>query len=42
MARQITKSDYEQNEKKLAYLKREGREEIAQKLQEARSHGDLS
>lgn len=42
MARQITKSDFEENQKKLAYLKREGREEIAQRLQEARSHGDLS
>ena len=28
--------------KKLAYLKKEGREEIAARLQEARSHGDLS
>ena len=42
MAKQITKSDFEENQKKLAYLKREGREEIAQRLQEARSHGDLS
>lgn len=42
MARQITRSEFEKIEKELAYLKKEGREEIAQKLQEARSHGDLS
>ena len=42
MAKKITKSEFEKMEKELAYLKKEGREEIAQKLQEARSHGDLS
>lgn len=42
MAKQITRSEFEKIEKELAYLKKEGREEIAQKLQEARSHGDLS
>lgn len=42
MAKQITRSEYEKLEKELARLKNEGREEIAQKLQEARSHGDLS
>ena len=42
MAKQITRSEYEKLEKELEYLKNQGREEIAQKLQEARSHGDLS
>ena len=42
MAKQITRSEFEKLEKELAFLKKEGREEIAQKLQEARSHGDLS
>jgi transcription elongation factor GreA len=42
MARQVTKAEHERMTKKLAYLKKEGREEIAAKLQEARSHGDLS
>ena len=42
MARQVTKAEFERMTKKLAYLKKEGREEIATKLQEARSHGDLS
>ena len=42
MAKQITRSEFEKLEKELAFLKKEGREEIAQKLEEARSHGDLS
>ena len=42
MAKQITQSEFEKKQKELAYLKKEGREDIAQKLQEARSHGDLS
>ena len=42
MAKKVTRSEFEKMEKELAYLKKEGREEIAQKLQEARSHGDLS
>ncbi|MBR0112443.1 MAG: GreA/GreB family elongation factor [Clostridia bacterium] len=42
MAKQITQSEYDKKQKELAYLKKEGREDIAQKLQEARSHGDLS
>ena len=42
MAKQITRSEYEKLQRELARLKNEGREEIARKLQEARSHGDLS
>lgn len=42
MAKQITRSEKEKLEKKLAYLEKEGRDDIAAKLQEARSHGDLS
>ena len=42
MAKQITRSEFEKLQKELDYLKNQGREEIAQKLQEARSHGDLS
>jgi transcription elongation factor GreA len=42
MARQITRSEFEKLQEELDYLKNQGREEIAQKLQEARSHGDLS
>lgn len=42
MAKQITRSEFEKLQKELAYLKKEGREDIAQKLEEARSHGDLS
>lgn len=42
MAKQITRSEFKKLEKELAFLKKEGREEIAQKLEEARSHGDLS
>lgn len=42
MARKVTQAEYDKLSKKLAYLKKEGREEIAAKLQEARSHGDLS
>ena len=42
MAKQITQSEFDKKQKELAYLKKEGREDIAQKLQEARSHGDLS
>ncbi len=42
MARQVTRSEFEKMSKRLARLKKEGREEIAAKLQEARSHGDLS
>ena len=42
MAKQITRSEFLRKQKELNYLLKEGREEIAQKLQEARSHGDLS
>ena len=42
MARQITQSEFDKRKKELDYLKNEGRTEIALKLQEARSHGDLS
>ena len=42
MAKQITRTEFERKMKELERLKKEGREEIAQKLQEARSHGDLS
>ena len=35
MAKKVTRSEFEKMEKELAYLKKEGREEIAQKLQEA-------
>ncbi len=42
MAKQITQTEFDKKQKELAYLKKEGREEIALKLQEARSHGDLS
>lgn len=42
MAKQITRTEFERKTKELERLKKEGREEIAQKLQEARSHGDLS
>ena len=42
MARQITRKEYDKLQKELAYLKKEGRDEIKERLQEARAHGDLS
>ena len=42
MAKKVTQTEFDRMSKKLAYLKKEGREEIAARLQEARSHGDLS
>jgi transcription elongation factor GreA len=42
MAKQITQEEFDKLKKKLNSLKNEGRAEIALKLDEARSHGDLS
>ena len=40
MAKQITRSEYEKLQKELDYLKNQGRDEIAQKLQEAQTEAE--
>ena len=44
MAKQtvLTREDYNKLSEKLNLLKTEGRDDIAEKIKEARSHGDLS